>query len=346
MMLIADKKIPAGIGCPCCNAGSATLWMKAPAPGEDEARYSLLRCSACSHVWLADPPSPSELSYYYDPAYHQAVGNSGAHDPKRWGRQLAVISRYKTAGSILDIGCSSGGFLAFLKGRGWTLAGIEASEATAEKARLATGGRIFAGDVVNADFAENSFDVVTCSDVLEHLYDPRAVFNLVQKWLKPGGAFYLFVPNIRSWEARAFGSSWIGLDLPRHLHHYSVDSLRTLGDFAGLSLVRMVTPPGCYIESSLSIWLNSLLRRAGVRNPSIDLSGRLWFGWRVVRKVIRLTLESAYARAASLCRAAPSLQAVLQKPEEPVRPVISAADSAKSKLAQVPSDREEEAVTQ
>jgi SAM-dependent methyltransferase len=312
-----DEKIRYSGGCPCCGEITSTPWMRVPGRSHSKVDYELLRCSFCSHIWLGNPPTPEQLNFYYSNEYHQALEHSGENDTKRWGPQQKVLSRYKTEGSILDIGCSAGGFLAYLKGEPWKLHGIEASADTAEKARRNTGGNIFAGDVMKADFAPQSFDVITCSDVLEHLYEPRKVFRMVYEWLKPGGIFYVFVPNINSWEARAFGSRWYGLDLPRHLHHYSVPSLVALSKSVNLPLVRVVTPPGCYLEQSTSLLLNDLLERAGAARANVNLSGPAWIGWRAVRKAIRLSVEETYARIASYSGAAPSLQAVFQRPPEP-----------------------------
>ena len=83
-------------------------------------------------------------------------------------------------------------------------------------------------------FRRESFDVITCFDVLEHLYEPRQVMARVGEWLKPGGIFYVLVPNVDSAEARVFGSYWHGLELPRHLFHYSPASLKFLAESAGL----------------------------------------------------------------------------------------------------------------
>jgi 2-polyprenyl-3-methyl-5-hydroxy-6-metoxy-1,4-benzoquinol methylase len=309
--------------CPCCGGFHFRFWMQSPGQFDPNGMlYELLRCDDCSHTWIGKPPSPEELSSYYGPEYHESVGTMGEKTTWRWRRQLEVIARFKTSGAILDIGCSSGGFLAYLRGGAWRLFGIEASEETAEKARLTTGGTIIPGDVLDADLEPNTFDVVTCSDVLEHLYEPRAVFGRVSKWLKPGGIFYIFVPNIASWESRAFGASWSGLDLPRHLHHYSIQSLKVMADSAGLRIASVDTPAGCYLEQSWSVWLNARLRKAGVSNPRVDLSGPAWIGWRALRKGFRLTVENAYSHLSAACGAAPSLRAVFQKPAD-ITPAIA-----------------------
>jgi SAM-dependent methyltransferase len=310
-----DEGVNPSIGCPCCGKHSFTHWLHVPDRSQNgDCGYDLLRCVSCSHTWLGNRPTPEQMSHYYSAEYHRAVGHAGETSPKlRWGRQMRVISKYMAGGSILDIGCSSGGFLGSLKGGPWKLYGIEASVPTAERARAITGADVFAGDVLDATFPPNSFDVITCSDVLEHLYEPGEVFRKAYNWLKPGGIFYIFVPNIMSWEARIFRSYWYGLDLPRHLHHYSEKSLAGLALSVGLQPVRMVTPPGCYLEQSTSILLNNLPGRAGPRRTPLDLTADYGLAWRVVRKALRLSVEAFYSMAASCCGAAPSLQAVFQK---------------------------------
>ena len=99
------------------------------------------------------------------------------------------------------------------------------SEDCAKTAEARSGARVFVGNILDAPFPPESFDVITWFDVLEYLYEPRRVMARVSEWLKPGGIFYVLVPNVDSAEARVFRSYWHGLELPRHLFHYSPASL-------------------------------------------------------------------------------------------------------------------------
>src|ERR1017187_3489649 len=139
------------------------------------------------------------------------------------------------------MGCSSGAFLESLHGDGWKLHGIEMSTEPAKNAEARSGAQVFVGHILEAPFRPESFDVITCFDVLEHLYEPRQVLTKVMEWLKPGGIFYVLVPNIDSAEARVFGSYWGGLELPRHLFHYSPASLSFLAKSVGLHEISQVT---------------------------------------------------------------------------------------------------------
>jgi SAM-dependent methyltransferase len=234
--MIADVKDAAGEGvgsrerCPLCGWAGTHLFLKAPdrfhLRRED---YGLLRCDSCGCVWLNAPPKPEEMGRHYSEDYHRAIAAAGETSAEqRWGRPRKAIQRYKSGGAILDIGCSTGGFLSTMRGEGWKLHGIEIAAATAETARAATGADIFVGDVLQAPFPPGSFDVITCFDVLEHVYQPREFIAQAWEWLKPGGIFFTRLPNIDSWEARLFGSYWFGLELPRHLFHFSPRLLRNV----------------------------------------------------------------------------------------------------------------------
>ena len=122
-------------------------------------------------------------------------------------------------------------------------------------AEAKTGAQVFVGHILDATFPRESFDVITCFDVLEHLYEPRRVMARVGEWLKPGGIFYVLVPNIDSAESRVFGSYWHGLELPRHLFHYSPAALQCLAESAGLQVVSLETRRNPAVGTSLRyVW--------------------------------------------------------------------------------------------
>ena len=141
------------------------------------------------------------MHLHYTDAYHKLISAAGENSPHRWRDRKATLTQYKQSGALLDLGCSSGAFLEFLKGDSWKLYGIEMSADCARRAEARTGAHVFVGDIPDAPFPPESFDVITCFDVLEHLYEPRRVMARVGEWLKPGGIFYVQVPNVDSAEA-------------------------------------------------------------------------------------------------------------------------------------------------
>ena len=167
--------------CPTCGHDGAEDFLQAPDRFHGRSRiYQLVRCPRCSVVWLKDPPPPSEMGQHYGEHYDRAISRTG-QDPGFWTRRRATLLRCVSSGAILDLGCSSGGFLATLKGPEWKLFGIEMSERVAREAEARTGAQVFVGDILDAPFPPESFDAITCFHVFEHLYQPKELLAKVRE---------------------------------------------------------------------------------------------------------------------------------------------------------------------
>jgi SAM-dependent methyltransferase len=314
--IAASGKFP---GCPLCKSvGLAELLVAPDRYHKRSELYHLQQCKTCSCVWLSNAPQPEEMAFHYGPDYYREIATAG-EAPERWRKQCNVISRYKQSGDILDIGCSSGGFLGTLKGRSWRLYGIEIAETMAARARAKTGAQVFVGDAVTAPFASESFDVVTCFDVLEHVYDPLGLLKKAHEWLKPEGIFYTMLPNINSWEARMLGSYWYGLELPRHLFHFSPESLRFSMESVGFEEGHIETLPNSFLEHSAHYIGGNALEKLGFSSRPLSTPKRHSIAWRVVRKGLRLSVIAPFGRFASFARAGASMEAVFVKSSKPAR---------------------------
>lgn len=131
-------------------------------------------------------------------------------------QQLDYFMRHlpKRQGRILDIGCGSGGFLQRAMKAGWHVVGVEPDPAAASVARKYADGRVY-GSIEEVE--ERDFDVVTLAHVIEHVYDPSAMFSHCSRVLKPGGKIWLATPNIHSLGHRLYRDAWQPLETPRHL---------------------------------------------------------------------------------------------------------------------------------
>lgn len=153
---------------------------------------------------------------------------------RRW--RVRAVTRHRAApGRILDVGCGRAVLLQALADVGWDVYGTELSAAIAASATAALGERIFVGPLEDIDVGELRFDVISLFHVLEHLQDPRAALARARELLAPGGQVIIGVPNLDSWQARAFGGHWLHLDVPRHLWHFSDVTLRELARQLGLT---------------------------------------------------------------------------------------------------------------
>jgi 2-polyprenyl-3-methyl-5-hydroxy-6-metoxy-1,4-benzoquinol methylase len=299
--------------CIACNGCDIEEYLQAPDRyhGRSEL-YRLVRCRSCSLVWLQDPPSPAEMGQHYGPDYDRAVALAG-RDPRRWSRRCEIVQSLKTGGVILDLGCSDGGFLGGLDGSKWRMYGIEMSPEVAKAAEQRTGAEVFVGDVLQAPFAPGMFDVITCFHVFEHLYQPKAILGRVRDWLKPGGLFFAMMPNIDSAGVRVFKSYWYGLELPRHLYHFSPRSLRTLARSVGLEEISITTSREVFIEASTHYIMHDLLRRVGIHCVARAKAFELSFPLKVVRKAGRLTVLPVLNSLAALAGDGESIHALFGK---------------------------------
>jgi len=203
------------------------------------------RCPDCG-TGATDPrPSPEALDAVYSRAYYGPDNVKFTPAIERL-RSAAVLRRARwidrqlgRRGRILEIGCGPGALLAALAGLGHECHGTERSELAALGAKRVRGIAVHARPIEECGFAAGSFDAAILWHVLEHLEDPPAVLAQLHELLRSGGLLILEVPNYSSWQARASGSRWFHLDLPRHLHHFSAEGMARLfasSGFRGESL--------------------------------------------------------------------------------------------------------------
>jgi SAM-dependent methyltransferase len=242
--------------------------------------FTLDRCMNCGLLYLNPRPTLEEIGTYYPRNYAPFRLAERAASSKLWGwiyraklrPRIRVVERYAQGGSLLDVGCAGGAFLAALDHRrGWHLQGVELDADSATFARDRLGLDVFSGTLEEAAFPENTFDVITLWDVLEHFHDPRASLDEIFRVLKPGGVVIVSTPNEKSLDARLFGRYWIGLDAPRHLHVFSTETLSDIVARVGFVTEDLFCFYGRYTTFALSL---SVLFNAHVA------SNRLQHLWR------------------------------------------------------------------
>ena len=225
--LITTEDVPR---CPVCGANSFSDY----AVGFD---YELLtcrnpwrfvQCSACQNLWLNPRPAVRELATIYPTsyyAYNYSQINVIARRAKEWldSHKMAKLIRMcrQKPCSYLDIGCGDGRFLRALEKSGVErdkLYGLELDQAVVDRLRKKGYTGVFRERVEDASSIPNgSIDLITMFHVIEHVNDPATVIRRISQWLSPRGIFALETPNIDSWDARLFRSTyWGGYHIPRH----------------------------------------------------------------------------------------------------------------------------------
>jgi SAM-dependent methyltransferase len=139
----------------------------------------------------------------------------------------------------LELGCSTGNYLAALHRRGWDVYGVELCAGPARVAREA-GWNVHQGTLETAGLQDETFDLIAAWMVLEHVPEPVTTIQTIHQLLRADGTLLLGVPNVACWQRYLFGANWYCLDLPRHLQHFSPSILRKLLEQAGFEQIEIV----------------------------------------------------------------------------------------------------------
>lgn len=222
--------------CPCCKKADFVEFLTTSDYFLTHEKFDLVRCKKCKLVFTNPIPDLSVLPDYYDsPDYlsHQVSKFSltgiiyNRLRKINLSNKYRLISEYKKTGKILDIGQGTGEFLNFMRNKGWDINGIEPNASAREFA--ITNYKIPVGDEGElANFSANQFDVITMWHVLEHVVELGERMQQVKKLLKQDGTLIIAVPNLDSPDSQRYKEKWAGLDVPRHLYHFTKQTMAYL----------------------------------------------------------------------------------------------------------------------
>ena len=139
-------------------------------------------------------------------------------------------------GRLLDIGCGNGKFLRLASSVGWSVVGIDFDYEAVSEAR--SGGMDVRHGGIESIDSNEKFDFISVSHVIEHVYDPVDLVTACYKLLKVGGALWLETPNINSMGYTLYQSNWRGLEPPRHIVLFNLNSLTELLSNTGFTSIR------------------------------------------------------------------------------------------------------------
>lgn len=191
-------------------------------------------------------PSPSELSKYYETEDYISHTDTKRnlfekvyHLVRSYAikNKISLINSLSDKGTFLDIGCGTGDVLKAAQDNGWKITGIEPNEKARTIANSKTNNSVFDISELN-NLADNSFDVISLWHVLEHLPNLEEHVSLFKRLLKPNGKLIIAVPNHKSYDAAYYKEFWAAYDVPRHLWHFSQNSIKLLFSKFGMTVVK------------------------------------------------------------------------------------------------------------
>lgn len=162
---------------------------------------------------------------------------------------------------LLDVGCGNGGFLELARSAGWSVQGMDFDAAAVATAR-GLGLDIQQGGLELLQRSDaGSFAWISFSHVLEHVHAPLSWLRELHRLIKPGGTLWLQTPNIGSIGHARYGKNWRGLEPPRHLTLWTLDTL-----CRGLKEVgfRQVRPKPTPVVTAMDLCASAEALRSGM----------------------------------------------------------------------------------
>ncbi|WP_026952546.1 class I SAM-dependent methyltransferase [Algoriphagus mannitolivorans] len=214
--------------CPVC---------KTP-PNFSHSPYSICDCSTCGVRWTFLPKEIQWEELYRDEVYAVVDNRTSIFEKIIFSEARKVLrqaqSLFPQANRLLDFGSGKGQFLAVANAMGWKGLGIETEAERAKFAREKYGVEVLTSLYSQGKIENGNFDLITLNHVLEHLPAPIELLKqLTNDNLAKGGILYLEVPRADSWQAKIAGNQWMHWDIPKHLSHWTaqslIDQLKQLG---------------------------------------------------------------------------------------------------------------------
>ena len=109
-----------------------------------------------------------------------------------------VSSVLKVGNRLLDVGSGDGYFALYIKDKFSEVFGAEIVKEAALIARKRNVSASVMDLNLSLSYKDNTFDAVTCLDVIEHLLDPGSFIDEIYRVLRPDGQLVLTTPNIRN----------------------------------------------------------------------------------------------------------------------------------------------------
>ena len=224
--------------CPLCEGVRCVPILEAADPRRSGMRFLVVRCERCGFVFTNPrPDADSILAFYEDPS-RDLLADLSTYRVSRGDTMCRLLARCQ-ASRLLDFGCGDGAFLAEMQLRGWDVAGLDTDEDSVERAIELRGLSVELGTLPHPRWNSPRFEAITMRQSLEHVHQPLETLTAARDLLTPGGVLMVSVPNFDSLAAGWFGPDWYGLDLPRHLSHFTPRTLHAMLTKAGFERIEI-----------------------------------------------------------------------------------------------------------
>ena len=232
--------------CPVCNSISIHPVLDIQDYTVSQEVFEVWHCNDCSFRFTQNIPAVSNIGPYYQSSNY--VSHSDTQEglihriyhlvrihTLKVKRKLIQHATGLKKGVLLDVGAGTGAFSKTMQDAGWNVTGLEPDD-TARRNALEKNGLNLLDPNNLYQLADNSFDAITMWHVLEHVHDLHGYLNKYYSILRKNGRLIIAVPNYTSYDARVYQQYWAAYDVPRHLYHFSPESMSKFAASKGFKI--------------------------------------------------------------------------------------------------------------
>lgn len=188
---------------------------------------AFLRCDGCGTVFTDRVPPPTALSRFYQ-AYYGNAGYLSKRDRKvaLETRRIFLLKFLIRGRRFLDVGCNMGCAVEAARRNGFTATGLELDETSVAMAREQFSRNEFIAGTIDGIPPQQRFDLLYCSEVIEHVPDVPRFAAKLGGLVAPGGMLFLTTPDSGHKKLRGDVLRWDVTRPPEHLTLFTRAGIR------------------------------------------------------------------------------------------------------------------------
>jgi len=210
--------------------------------------WSIVKCEGCGLIYVSGHHAISKagLQDLYDKDYftgetYKNYVDEYAERARLFNSKFNLLKGHlPRLGRLLDVGAATGFFLDGARRNGYEVFGIEISEFASTYAREHLNLNVITGQIEDARFPSEYFDIITMWDVLEHLPNPVQALQHARRLLKPSGILVIETLDVNCLNAKILRGRWPLFAPPLHLFYFSKTTLRLLLSLTGFRMSEVI----------------------------------------------------------------------------------------------------------
>lgn len=232
--------------CPVCGYASIKEVLVVKDHTVSHESFQVMECDQCTLRFTQNIPDAASIAPYYkseDYISHTNTSKGLVNRLYQSVRKRTMVGKRKLLqhttgryqGSLLDVGSGVGTFVYEMKSNGWQVTGLEPDADARQVARQLYGIEL-SDSAQLYQLTPGSFDAITLWHVMEHVHELDRYVAQLKELLKDKGKLFIAVPNYTSKDASVYKEFWAAYDVPRHLYHFSPQSVKTLMEKHGMRI--------------------------------------------------------------------------------------------------------------